>query len=249
LQPIVIRQGDYLAKLAYKFGFDADTVWNDPKNAQLRQAGRLSQDPNILRPTDMLYIPDSTPPTMHNVITGTTNTFVANVPTVMLTVTFTDQSLASQAYVIQELPDLAGLSSGADGTVSFSAPATLKRATIVFADSGAMFECNIGHLDPIRTLSGVFQRLQNLGFIEDDAVLDDSNREPVREALRAFKAAQSPPDSSPQSASSTSSGDGVQGPASSPDASPNSEDDSAGLNDDGELDDETTKMLLDAHGS
>jgi hypothetical protein len=37
LQPYVIKQGDHLALLAYKFGFDADTVWNDPKNAQLRQ--------------------------------------------------------------------------------------------------------------------------------------------------------------------------------------------------------------------
>jgi hypothetical protein len=25
--------------LAYKLGFDADTVWNDPKNQQLRDAG------------------------------------------------------------------------------------------------------------------------------------------------------------------------------------------------------------------
>jgi hypothetical protein len=26
----------------HKFGFDADTVWHDPKNAQLRQAGHAS---------------------------------------------------------------------------------------------------------------------------------------------------------------------------------------------------------------
>jgi hypothetical protein len=37
MQPYVIKQGDHLAALAYKFGFDADTAWQDPSNAQLDQ--------------------------------------------------------------------------------------------------------------------------------------------------------------------------------------------------------------------
>jgi len=58
LQPYVVLQGEYLAMLAYKLGFDANAVWNDPKNQQLRDAGKLSQDPNVLWPTDVIYIPD-----------------------------------------------------------------------------------------------------------------------------------------------------------------------------------------------
>ena len=53
MQPYVIRQGDYLALLAYKFDFDADTVWGDPANSDLR---KLRPNPNLLWPTDVLYI-------------------------------------------------------------------------------------------------------------------------------------------------------------------------------------------------
>ncbi len=55
MEPYVIRQGDTLATLAYRFGFDADVVWNDPKNDDLR---KLQSAPNILKPTDILYIPE-----------------------------------------------------------------------------------------------------------------------------------------------------------------------------------------------
>jgi hypothetical protein len=54
MQPYVIRQGDYLLKLAYSFGFDAEAVWNDDKNADLRSQ---RQDPNTLLPGDILSHP------------------------------------------------------------------------------------------------------------------------------------------------------------------------------------------------
>ena len=56
MEPYVIRQGDYLLQVAHTFGFDADTVWNDDKNSDL---ARLRPDHNILRPGDILYIPDN----------------------------------------------------------------------------------------------------------------------------------------------------------------------------------------------
>jgi hypothetical protein len=81
VQPYVIRQGDYLGKLAHEFGFDANDVWNDPQNAQLRQAGQLSQDPNILNPTEILYIPDQdTPPATHSLTTGADGTVTLAIP-------------------------------------------------------------------------------------------------------------------------------------------------------------------------
>lgn len=188
MEPYVIRQGDYLLSLAYQFGFDADAVWNDPKNADLRQ---LRSNPNILYPTDLLYIPDPTPAPMTTLTVGTTNSFVASAPTVTITLTFSDTSLASQAYTVRELEQLTGLTSDATGTVTFTIPVTLATATIVFTASGATYVVKIGNLDPIDTLSGVFQRLQHLGFIDDDAECDSSNLEPVRLALRNFKATQS----------------------------------------------------------
>jgi hypothetical protein len=191
LQPYVIRQGDYLAKLAYKFGFDADKVWNDPANAQLRQRGQLSQDPNMLYPTDMLYIPDPiVPPVMQSLTTGTTNTFTSDPPTMPVTIQFSDPALASQAYTVQELEELSGLTTDANGTATFSVPVTLETVTISFTDSGELFSYNLGCLDPVDKLSGIYQRLQNLGYIDVDIDFDGSNLELIRTALRAFSATQ-----------------------------------------------------------
>jgi hypothetical protein len=290
LQPYVIRQGDHLALLAYKFGFDADTVWNDPKNAQLRQAGQLSQDPNILTPTDMLYIPDPAPPAMKSLEPGTTNTFVADPPTVSFTVQFMGDSFASQSYTLQELPELTNLTTDGDGIATFNVPVTQTVLTVVFTASGAKYVVKIGHLDPIGTLSGIFQRLRSLGFIDSGANFDSTDLQFMRAALRAFKAAQPggtpapgdsspastpppssdsnpPPSSEPSSSSpsspSSSSDDGPPPSSSSPESdaspssdgvpppssAPSSQEDNAGLSDDGTLDDATTKLLFDAHGS
>jgi hypothetical protein len=231
LQPYVIKQGDHLALLAYKFGFDADTVWNDPQNVKLRQLGQLSQDPNILWPTNVLYIPDQVnkPPAMQRLTTGTTNTFVTDPPAVTISLQFGDSLFASQAYSVQELPQLTGLTTSEDGTTTLSIPVTLQTFTIVFTESGTTFDFNTGHLDPIDTLSGVFQRLQNLGYIDLDATASPSpDIELIRSALRAFKAAEAggfpaPADSSPASAPSSPSDanpPAPPAPTSSPASSP-----------------------------
>ncbi len=272
MEPYVIRQGDFLESLAYQFGFDADTVWNDPKNADLRQ---LRTNPNILYPTDVLYIPSqSGPPQMTTLATGSTNSFVANSPSVPITISFSDTAFASQSYSIQELPDLTGLATDASGTATFSAPVTLSTATISFADSGTTFAIDIGTLDPIDTLSGISQRLQHLGFI-DDANVDPTNLDTLRAALRALTATQPgadllpiepppvsipPPSDSEPSNSSPPSNDPQEDPASTSDASPPTDgsaapsyapapQDNAGLTDDGTLDDATSARLLAAHGS
>jgi|HubBroStandDraft_2_1064218.scaffolds.fasta_scaffold91262_2 hypothetical protein len=195
MQPYVIRKGDHLASLAYQFGFDADTVWNDDSNSDLRQN---RPDPNILNPGEVLYIPDPPigPPPATSLTPGSTNSFVADAPTLTVTHVFSDPSLASQAFTVQELPDLTGQTSGGDGTVTLTVPPSLTTATIVFTDSGATFVCQIGFLDPINQLTGVFQRLQNLGYIDPDATFDTTDIDAIRSALRDFKASQSSPDPS-----------------------------------------------------
>ncbi len=210
MMPYVIKQGDYLAKLAHRFGFDADTMWNDPKNATLRQ---LRPNPNILLPGDVLYVPDQNKATaMTPLATGTTNTFVSNAPTVTIAMVFRDPAFASQAFSIQELPELTGLSSQADGTVTFSVPVTCATATLVFTGTGATFPCNIGSLDPIDTLSGVFQRLQHLGFVDTNVTFGVSTLDSIRAALRTFKVL--------RSTSSTPSGSPLPSTGRSDDAAP-----------------------------
>jgi hypothetical protein len=195
LQPYVIKRGDHLALLAHKFRFDADTVWNDPKNAQLRRYGDLSQDPNILYPSDMLYIPDQNlPPVMMMLTMGTTNTFVSDAPpTVTVIHAFVGDhasTYASKACTIEELDHLTGLATDPDGILTFEAPVTLKTATVVFSNSGESWALSIGLLDPIHTLTGVFQRLQNLGCIGQHLSFDPGDLDLIRAGLVSLKAAQ-----------------------------------------------------------
>jgi hypothetical protein len=243
VKPYVICQGDYLLSLAYRFSFDADAVWNDPKNADVKQARK---DPNMLCPGDILYIPE-TKPTKYALAVGATNSFVANPTLVPVTVTFADAAFASQACTIQELTNLGALATDAAGALTCSVPVTLEAATIHFTKLDMTHVLKIGHLDPPDTLFGVYQRLQNLGFIAPDARYDSSDVDFVRRQLRAFKATQRKDDGcgarTPDSRSSQRN-DEEPSPA-----QPDPPDDNAGLSDEGTLDASTAAMLLKAHGS
>jgi hypothetical protein len=236
MEPYVIKQGDYVARLAYKFGFDADEIWNDPANGDLQA---LRKDQNILWPTDILHIPDQVDkePATFPLVTGQTNTFVCDTPTVSITIKFTDTSLAGQPFTVPEVPSLTDQTTGADGSVTLPIPVTLDTFTIAFTQSGATFEFKPGGLDPMDTLSGVFQRLYNLGFLGDDASADPLDVGEIRVALRAFKALQSAGGSAP-SGSTDIDGDVDDGAQ-----------DNAGLSDDGTLDASTRSLLLEAYGS
>jgi hypothetical protein len=209
VQPYVIRQSDYLLKIAHKFNFDPDTVWNDPKNDALRKA---RPNPNILFAGDLLYIPDqlNSDPPSHELIAGSTNTFVAtDPPTVSVAVKFVSEddpsAYASKAYTVKELDLLTGLATDDEGMASFDAPLTLESATIVFTDTGESFLLRVGWINPIDTNSGVLQRLGHLGFLEDIGlrrtyVVDDDGPEEPDDAtlalgLMAFQASQNLPTS------------------------------------------------------
>ena len=75
-RPYVVRQGDYLVKLGFVYGFDAEEVWNDAKNEEIR--GRRP-DHNVLAPGDIVYIPVKKKEGLP-IIKGTTNHYVAKVP-------------------------------------------------------------------------------------------------------------------------------------------------------------------------
>jgi hypothetical protein len=256
MQPYVIKQGDYLALLAYKFGFDADAIWNDPANKPLQDTGRT---PEMLCPADILYIPDPVDNDAHPVAVGQTNAFQSDPPKVTVSIQFKDPSLASQSFTVPELPELATQTVGADGTVSLEVPVTLAAVTFTFSESGDTLVCGIGYLDPVRTFTGVVQRLQNLGFLTPEREYQLDGIEEVRARLRDLRASQSgtgaadPPSSAQESAASpgddppTGASAASAGPAAAPACTTPS--DNGGMDDSGSIDDATAQLLSAAHGS
>jgi hypothetical protein len=176
MQPYVIKQGDYLASLADKFDFDADTVWKDPANAELRD---LRKDPNMLCATDILQIPDQTnkEPKTFSLKTGQTNTFVSQSSMVTVNVRFASclcltcdgQSLKGEAYEVAGA-DVPPGNLTDEGYFTATVPTTTTELAVTLTDRNEVYRIKIGHLDPANTPTGALQRLAMLGFVDSPAI-------------------------------------------------------------------------------
>lgn len=190
MRPYVIRQGDYLTKLAARFDFDADRVWNDAANADLR-ATRPNRE--ILQPGDVLRIP-TRGREGDRITAGGAHTFRRVVPTVgvRLVLKTTDgQPAAGHTFQIEGLP--AGTESstgtvGDDGVVQFRAPVGVDSVRLVLESTSPPMRrsllVRIGHMDPVDEPSGVQKRLQHLGFGPRIALWDEPLR---RAAIESFQ--------------------------------------------------------------
>src|SRR5262245_9870010 len=129
MKPYVIKQGDYLTKLAHTLGFAADEVWNDGKNAALQQSRK---NPNMLRAGDVLYIPD-TPRKKLALTKETENQYVAKVPRVKVSVVLMedDEPLKDLKYTLEGLgDDETEHTTDGEGRVTFEAPVSVREVVV-----------------------------------------------------------------------------------------------------------------------
>jgi hypothetical protein len=170
LQAHVVKPGEYLASLAYRFGFDADAVWNAPKNADLKKL----RDPNILAPGDILYIP--MPPEGGvglQVNAEASNDFAARVPTVVVELVILDENgdpCANEPVEVVGLPQpLEDPQTKGDGSLSLEVSVVTESVTVGLPNRNQILQVWIGHLNPLddasEDLSGMAGRLANLGHL------------------------------------------------------------------------------------
>lgn len=180
--PYVVRQGDYLAKIAHALGFHLEEVWNDPRNAELK----ARRDPNILHPGDLLYVPSPAPPPLA-ISGGTSNDYAATIPTTTIKLVFNgvDGPLANEPYVLEGLSGepVQGTTDGS-GTVTFDVAVHLRECQITFTGPNIVYPIAIGEMDPIEEPSGVRKRLQHLGYGVD--VEDETSGDMTTEAQDAY---------------------------------------------------------------
>lgn len=168
-RPYIVRQGDHLTRLAYVHGFDADTVWNHERNAELREMGR---SPDILAPGDILYLPVK-PKDGLAFSAGSGNRYRAQVPKIKVSLTFmdADQVLANERYEVHGLGTDGSSGQSAlhetdgDGTVELELPVTTREVTIVFPNQNIAYEVRVGDMDPLAEMAGIQKRLENLGYL------------------------------------------------------------------------------------
>jgi hypothetical protein len=191
MKPYVIRQGDYLTKLAHQRGFDATAIWNDPKNARIRDK---RTEPNLLHPGDILWIPDAPEVRRLAVKSGSANRYVANIPKMPVEVRLQvgGAPLAKEPYQILGLgPDPIEGATDDDGWLKATVPVHVREIEVLLTEKDRTLRVRVGDLDPVDTLSGLKKRLTHLGFyqpsrvgIENDDVADD---DALVSALKAFQ--------------------------------------------------------------
>lgn len=164
MRPIVIRQGDHLSLLAYRFRFNAAEVWNDPANAELR---RNRKNPEILCPGDILQVPDPEPPKWFTPQVGAVNRFVATVPAVKIQLALSrgGNALQSEPFTVSAGSyRSSGTTSGA-GVASFEVPLGAQNCILTMTRTGRTYRLLVGHMDPIEQPSGAWKRLAHLGYL------------------------------------------------------------------------------------
>jgi hypothetical protein len=160
--PYVIRQGDYLKKLAFVHGFDADEVWDDPKNAELK---RLRKDPDILAPGDVVHLPAAKKEGLP-LQKGAANAYQVKVPRRETTLRFAGPlgPYANEAFTVEGLGEPISGTTDAEGSLTLSIPVAAAEVQVRFDRRRKVFRLHVGHMDPISEPSGVQARLAQIGL-------------------------------------------------------------------------------------
>jgi hypothetical protein len=164
MKPYVVKQGEYLSKLAFRMGFDPDQVWGDASNADLKKT-RASGD--ILLAGDVLYVPDQ-PPKKLSFKKGQANAYSAKLRTVSVKIALTGPGGAprkNEPFIVRGLggDDLNGTTDG-DGNVKFDAPVTVRQVELELPNKKQKYRVSVGDLDPVNEKAGAKSRLEHLGF-------------------------------------------------------------------------------------
>lgn len=184
----VVRQGDYLSKIAKQYGVaDWRILWNDPANAGLRARRK---DPNVLYPGDVVVIPDLDDKQVDG-STDKRHSFVVRRAGLELVLVLQRPYDSPLSEVACDLPVEGNQFSGttdADGRIARPIPPDAQHGDIVLRESGLAIDhhpapLQIGHLDPVDAPTGQSARLNNLAYqagpfadcsLAENAVLFDS---------------------------------------------------------------------------
>lgn len=188
-----IRQGESVISIAEGDGFLWETLWNHPKNAQLKTK---RGDPGVLMPGDVLHIPDRGEKKESAGVDQCHNFRRKGTPAVLRVVLKRrkpdpDEKAESAATGPSEYtepdpktPQVEAMANvpfalyadgklvkegqtGGDGKIEVKVPASSRSARVVLepgTPKERTLNLNIGRMDPVEEVPGVCKRLNNLGY-------------------------------------------------------------------------------------
>lgn len=174
MKAYIIKQGDYLMKIAHALDVEAESIWNAPRNMDLK----ASRDPNVLSPGDILFVPDAALKTSLLLVKGTSNKYVAKIPMTSVRLVFNDadgRPLAEEPYIIYGFGAPQEGTTDGGGQIELKFPVHVRECQVFFPRQNVVHPVRMGDMDPIEEPSGVRKRLQHLGYqraLDDDDAVD-----------------------------------------------------------------------------
>ena len=185
-----IQQGDHLSSVADAFGFsDYKSIWNHGSNAGLKEK---RQDPNVLLPGDLLFIPDRQV-RQEQRSTDTRHKFVSHAPKLMLRLVLEDlfeRPIANAKCDLLIDGQVVQVTTDGTGKIERRIKPDTHAALLIIKDPQTPFKdeeipIKIGHLDPVDEVSGQVARLNNLGYFAGDAQVSDADQ--FKSAVEEFQ--------------------------------------------------------------
>jgi LysM repeat protein len=189
-----VAQGETLTRIARQYKFSSAMVlYNHPENTEFRQ---LRPNPDLIFPGDKVVIPDPDAKPL-TVSTGSQHVFCLKRETEKLKLKLQNKrgkALQNKKILLSLDGKKIEADIGADGLLEVDLPSGDEKQAIldVFMHPESdepthRFELQLGHLDPVETLSGVQARCNMLGF--DCGIADGIMGAKTRAGVKAFQAA------------------------------------------------------------
>ena len=182
-----ISQGESIPSVAKDHGFFWETLWDHPENASLKDKRK---NPNVLSEGDEVFVPEmelkevTKPTDAKHKFKRKGDPLKFRLQLMMM-----GKPRKNEDYVlVVDGKQIQGKTDG-EGKLEATIPGNATGGTIRLKGGKEEYPVRIGHLDPIDTVSGVKQRLNNLGFTcgsEDDS-LDDGTKVALQKFQTKFK--------------------------------------------------------------
>lgn len=158
-----VAGSDCIHSIAFDNGFLPETIWNDPHNGELQKQRKL----NVLLEGDVVHVPDPRPK-VQSAATDKRHRFVRKgVPaTVGFKVQRLGKPIANANYTLVIDGTRSTGTTGGDGSVHARIPPNARSGSLTVDDHGdtLTYALDLGRLDPGTELTGLQQRLANLGY-------------------------------------------------------------------------------------
>lgn len=175
--------GDHLARIAHQHGiFPYWPVWDEPANRTLRLARKT---PHILAPRDPVVIPDRMTREVERV-TEQRHRFRLHARPLMVRLALSRWERAPAGglpYTLEIDGQRFAGTTRPDGTLEHRITPTAEKGVLTVEER--TIEVYVGHLEPLDTLPGWRERLNNLGY--DAGRSDDPDDLQLRSAVEEFQ--------------------------------------------------------------